>query len=95
MTELESLIKLDTLLAILQKQTQSLDFNAILKLLENTNLHDGKWLKMALYKLEKDGYATELVNNFANNDRQWLISIEGEIFHGYIEQKRIDQLIKF
>ena len=77
------LAKLDILVTLLQTQKHSIDFN---KILEIEPTFDGKWLKMALYKLEEDKYAYELVNEDNKKLRFWSVTIEGSIFNGYVKQ---------
>ena len=89
MTEDETLEKLDILLEVLRSQKDAIAFNRILELLKQINPDfNGKWLKMALYKLERDKFIeAELFNkDDPKANSIWLLSIEGSIFHGYIEQ---------
>ena len=89
MTEDETLEKLDILLEVLRSQKDAIAFNRILELLKQINPDfNAKWLKMALYKLERDKFIeAELFNkDDPKANSIWLLSIEGSIFHGYIEQ---------
>ncbi len=50
---------------------------------------------MALYKLEEDNYAYELVNEDDKKISIWSITIYGTLFHGYVgTEKELTGLIK-
>jgi hypothetical protein len=94
MTEGEAIAKLDDLLKLLQSEKEAIQFNDILTKVKDKGF-DGKLLKIALYRLEEDKYAYELVNEDDKKEKMWSITIQGAIFHGYVEQKRIDGINQF
>ncbi len=92
MTEKEALNKLTDLLNLLKAQKNAVSFNKILELTNKDGLgFDGKLLKIALYRLMEDRYVYELENEDVKGDIIYSITIQGTIFHGYAEQKRIDE----
>jgi hypothetical protein len=88
MTETEALIKLDNLLELLRDSNNHTSFNNLLEILKKKDPEfNGKMLKQALYQLDKDGFVYELTNKENDDDIIYLISIQGSIFKGYVDQK--------
>lgn len=80
--------QIDHLLKIFKGHQSFLDFNGITKRMNETEMIiEGSILLMLLEKLERDKM---IYRNDTTHDKYYCISYEGSLFHGYVDQIKID-----